>query len=137
MDQFRWITCAVVTAVLVIGYTFRDTFSNWKELLKAKVRKWLRDKIVDQSIDGDTAKTTSVGFVSTLVQFLDDHFLKPTVEIEDTVEVETETDNDKKPEDEEVVNDDESGDDESSEGDESSSEEEEEAEKEEDEFTVG
>ena len=78
-QQLKWTSCAIVATILIIGFTFRDTFSDWKETLKAKVRKWLHDKVIDSSIQGDSANT-AVGFFPVLVRFMDDHFLKPSVD---------------------------------------------------------
>ena len=79
-EQYMLITCSIVTALLILGFTFGDAISDWKERLKAKVRKWLHDKILGGAIDGESANT-SVGFVAVLVKFLDEHFLKPSDEI--------------------------------------------------------
>jgi hypothetical protein len=79
-EKYMLITCSIVTALLILGFTFGDTLSEWKESVKAKVRKWLHNKIATRSIDGDSANT-SVGFVSVLVKFIDEHFLKPSDEI--------------------------------------------------------
>ena len=67
-EQLKWTSCAIVATILIIGFTFRDTFSDWKETLKAKVRKWLHDKVIDSSIQGDSANT-AVGFFPVLVRF--------------------------------------------------------------------
>ncbi len=142
-EKLMLITCSIVTALLILGYTFRDTISDWKESVKAKVRKWVHEKVVDRAIEGDSAKT-SVGFLSVLVQFLDDHFLKPSDEIlnDDLVHSEEEEEENRAGNEEdgdgeeEEEGEDEEGEDEEEEGEDEEGEEEGEDEEEEEEEEV-
>ena len=71
-----WLPYLLIAVFFTLLFVFKDTISNWKEICKSKVRKWLHDKMVQVSVVGDTAKTES-GFLTVFFHFLDDHFLKP------------------------------------------------------------
>lgn len=76
-EQSLWLSYLLVTVFFIFIFIFRDTISEWKEISKAKCRKWLYVKMLEVSVVGDTAKT-STGFYTVLFNFLDEHFLKPS-----------------------------------------------------------
>jgi len=76
-EQSLWLAYLLISVFFILLFVFRETLSQWKEILKAKIRTLLYDKMIQVSVVGDTAKT-STGFLSVLFHFLDDHFLKPS-----------------------------------------------------------
>ena len=75
-EQSLWLAYLLIAVFFVLLFVFRDTISQWKESVKATLRKGLYDRMIQVSVVGDTAKTSS-GFFTVLFNFLDDHFLKP------------------------------------------------------------
>ena len=75
-EQSLWLAYLLIAVFFVLIFVFRDTISQWKETCKASLRKGLYDRMIQVSVVGDTAKT-STGFFTVLFNFLDEHFLKP------------------------------------------------------------
>lgn len=79
-EQSLWLAYLLITVFFILLFVFRETISHWKEIWKAKCRKGLYDKMVEVSVVGDTAKT-STGVWTILFNFLDEHFLKPSDDV--------------------------------------------------------
>jgi len=76
-EQSLRLAYLLIIISFILLFVFRDTISHWKEVWKANLRKGLYDKMIQLSVVGDTA-ITSTGFFNVLYHFLDDHFLKPS-----------------------------------------------------------
>ena len=77
-EQSLWLAYLIISIFFVLLFVFRDTIFYWKEICKAKIRRWIYDKTIETSVVGDTAKTSSISFSNVLFNFLNDHFLKPS-----------------------------------------------------------
>lgn len=78
-EQSLWLAYLLIAVFCILLFVFRETLFQWKEKCKADIRKILHDRIIQVSVVGDTAKT-STGFLTVLFDFLDEHFLKPSAD---------------------------------------------------------
>jgi hypothetical protein len=78
VQNSMWFTSIIGIFILIVLFVFQDVLINWKESLKASIRKTVYKSLLGISLENDTIISNESGFLLSFVKSLDELFLKPT-----------------------------------------------------------